>query len=124
MNNTKDMLEDIFEKQTRFMEELREHDRLPEWPIDLTSKSGQRLIKETIFNTIEELSEASFTLKNRTHRLTDVRALDIGHYREELGDAFAYLIEICLLSGISPHELYEEYCRKNKIVSERLKGGY
>ena len=119
-----DMFEDIFERQTKFMEELRDNDKLTEWPVDLTTKPGQRLIKETVFNLIEELAEASFTLKNRTHRVTDVRMLDIGHYKEELGDAMAYLIEVCILSGFTPEEMYEEYKRKNKIVSERLKSGY
>jgi hypothetical protein len=52
-----DMLEDMFERQTAFMEELRRNDKLPEWPVDLTTKPGQRLIKETIFNTIEELAD-------------------------------------------------------------------
>lgn len=119
-----DMFEDIFERQKRFMEELRTDDKLPEYPVDLTTKPGQRLIKETIFNMIEELAEASFTLKNRMHRVTDVRVLDIAHYKEELGDAFAYLIEVCILSGFTPQEIYEEYKRKNAVVSERLKNGY
>jgi len=120
----KDMLEDIFERQTSFIEELRIDDKLPEYPVDLTTKPGQRLIKETVFNMIEELAEASFTLKNRMHRSTDVRVLDIAHYKEELGDALAYLIEVCILSGFSPQEIHEEYCRKNKVVSDRLKDGY
>ena len=48
-----DRLEDIFKRQEAFMEELRSADRLPEWPVDLTTKPGQRLIKETIYNSIE-----------------------------------------------------------------------
>ena len=45
-------------------------------------------------------------------------------FREELGDALAYFIEICIFAGISPVELYEEYCRKNAIVQKRVKDGY
>lgn len=118
-------LEEIFELQTRFMERLREHDRLPEWPVDLTSKPGQRLIKEMIFNAIEELCEASFTLKNRFHKLQDDRKLDIDHYKEELmADAFAFLVEVCVLSGFTAKELFAEYKRKNAVVTERLERGY
>jgi hypothetical protein len=124
MINNKDMLEDIFERQLEFMEELKSNDKLPEWPIDLTTKNGQRIIKETVFNMIEELAEASFTLKNKTHRVSDVRSLDIDHYKEELADAFAYFVEVCIFSGIDPIELHSEYCRKNKVVIDRLKNGY
>jgi hypothetical protein len=119
-----DKLHDIFERQTRFMEILRDNDKLPEWPVDLTTKPGQRLLKEAIFCMIEEITEASYTLKNRMHRLTDDRALDIDHYKEELGDALAYFIEVCILSGISPDEMYNEYKRKNQIVVERIEKGY
>jgi hypothetical protein len=48
----------------------------------------------------------------------------MAHFREELGDALAYFIELIILAGISPDELYEEYCRKNFIVRKRLQDGY
>lgn len=119
-----DMLTDIFERQCVFMERLKDNDILPEWPVDLTTKGGQRLIKEFIFNTIEELAEASFTLKNKAHKVTDDRKVDLDHYKEELGDALAYFVEICILSGFTAKEIYEEYNRKNGIVKERLESGY
>ena len=119
-----DMLKESFDRQEKFMELLRENDLMPEWPVDLTTKQGQRMIREVIQNLCEEIFEASFTLKNKTHRLTDDRAFDSAHYKEELGDAFAYLMEVCILSGISSEELYDEYCRKNAIVRQRLADGY
>lgn len=119
-----DKLEKAFTKQREFMDMLREHDRLPEFPVDLTTKIGQRLIKETAFNLLEELFEATYTLKNRMHRLTDATELDMDHFREELGDAFAYFLEICILCGFSAEELYSEYSRKNLIVKKRLEEGY
>lgn len=120
----RDKLDEIFKRQIEFMELLKQNDRIPEWPVDLTSKNGQRYIKENVWNMVEELAEASFTLKNRTHRLTDARLVDVDHYREELGDAFAYFIEICVFSGISPDELFNEYCKKNAVVKARLENGY
>lgn len=119
-----DKLEKAFTKQREFMDMLREHDRLPEFPVDLTTKQGQRLIRETILNMIEELMESSFCLRNKMHRLTDAKEFDFEHYREELGDAFAYLLEVFILSGISPEDLYDEYSRKNMIVKKRLSDGY
>ncbi len=106
------------------MDMLVEYDKMPEYPVDLTSKPGQRLIKECVWNLVEELAEASYTLKNRQHKLSEDSEVDFIHYREELGDALAYLIEICLLSNISANDLYEEYSRKNLIVKKRLQDGY
>ena len=120
----KDRLEHCFELQSQFMEDLREHDLMTEWPLDLTTKQGQRLIRETMHSMQEELFEASHTLKNKMHRLTDARIYDREHYFEELGDAFAYFMEICILSGFTPEELYQEYVRKNAIVVGRLEKGY
>lgn len=119
-----DKLEKAFLKQNEFMMMLREHDRLPEFPVDLTTKPGQRLIRETILNLIEELMESSFCLRNKMHRLTDATELDFEHYREELGDAFAYFLEVLILSGINADDLYREYSRKNQIVKKRLDDGY
>jgi NTP pyrophosphatase (non-canonical NTP hydrolase) len=119
-----DSLRTMFERQLEFMRLLKDADKLPEWPIDLTSKYGQRQIKELIFAMIEEITEASFILKNRTHRFTDHTDVDFAHFREELADALAYFIEICIFSGISPVELFEEYCKKNEVVTRRARDGY
>lgn len=119
-----DKLDKVFELQTEFMQLLKDHDKMPEWPVDLTTKSGQRLVREITFNLIEELMEASFCLRNKVHKLTDDRNFDRAHYVEELGDAFAYFLEVCIVSGISPSEIFNEYVKKNGIVKERLKNGY
>lgn len=119
-----DRLQDMFDRQKKFMDLLCLNDRLPEFPVDITTKPGQRLVKECAFNLVEELMEASFTLKNRMHRLTDDRNIDFNHYKEELGDAFAYFMELCILSGITAEDLHNEYVRKNQIVTERLEKGY
>jgi hypothetical protein len=119
-----DMLYDIFKRQEEFMDLLRKHDLMVEWPVDLTTKSGQRLIKETVFNLDGELHEAMMTLKNKMHRISDVKELDFRHYKEELGDALAFFVEVCVLSGISANDLYEEFCLKNAVVKKRLASGY
>lgn len=119
-----DKLEEIFKDQEEFMELLEEDDRLPPWPIDLTTKQGQRMIKEIAGELHGEIWEATYTLKNKMHRVTDDRSFDRDHYKEEIGDALAYLIEMCIMSGITSDELYEQYKKKNKIVRERFRNGY
>lgn len=119
-----DKLDKAFTLQREFMDMLVEHDKFPEYPVDLTTKIGQRFVKECAFNLIEELMEASFTLKNRQHKLSDDTVVDFDHFKEELGDAFAYFIEICHLCGITSDDLYTEYSRKNGIVRKRIAEGY
>lgn len=119
-----DKLDKVFSLQREFMDMLVEHDKFPEYPVDLTTKPGQRFFKETAFNMIEELMEASFTLKNRMHKLSDDTEVDFAHFREEIGDAFAYFIELVIIAGLGPEDLYEEYHRKNLIVRKRLQEGY
>lgn len=106
------------------MQLLKDADKMPEWPIDITSKFGQRQIKEIVWNMVEEMAEASFILKNRSHRFTDHTDVDFEHFKEELGDALAYFMEICIMAGISADEMYEEYCRKNALVKKRARDGY
>jgi NTP pyrophosphatase (non-canonical NTP hydrolase) len=118
------MLRAAFRRQQEFMDMLVEHDVLPEYPVDIRTKMGQRLVRENVFNVVDELCEAVATLKNKVHRLTDDQQIDVAHYREELGDAFAYFMEVCILSGIFAEDLYAEFCRKNAIVKQRLREGY
>ncbi len=119
-----DMLEKMFARQREFMDMLVEHDKFPEYPVDLTTKPGQRFFKEVAFNMIEELMEASFTLKNRQHKLSDDTDFDREHFIEELGDALAFFIEGLIVCGITPEQIYDEYVRKNTIVKKRLQEGY
>lgn len=119
-----DKLTSIFNKQWKFMELLKEHDKIPEWPVDLHTKHGQRIVKECMFNLMEELHEASHILKNKVHRITDDSDVDYNHYKEELGDAFAFFIELFIMSGITPDVVYDEYVRKNNIVKKRFNEGY
>ncbi len=106
------------------MRELEAHDRLPPWPVDLTTKQGQRMLREIFHCLHEELWEASATMRNKVHRLTDDRSFDREHFIEELGDSLAYFMEVCIMSGVSPDEIYDEYRRKNLKVRERLEEGY
>jgi NTP pyrophosphatase (non-canonical NTP hydrolase) len=119
-----DRLELIFLKQRELMDQLILSDKLPEYPVDITSKHGQRQIKELTWAMVEEMAEASYILKNRAHRFTDRTDVDFAHFKEELADALAYFIEICVFANISPAELFEEYCAKNILVKKRIQDRY
>lgn len=117
-------LADAFRRQEEFMKLLKKKKKMGKWPVDLKTKKGQKVVKEVLFCMIEELMEASFTLKNKAHRITDDKKVDFKHYREELGDAFAFFMEVCIFSGISARDLVSEFERKNAIVKKRLEDGY
>lgn len=119
-----DSFGDMFERQEMFMNLLRQHGRLPDYPADLSTKAGQKIVKEMVWSLVEEMAEASYTLKNKGHRLTDVKEFDKAHYKEELVDALSFWMEICIFSGFTADEMYIEYCKKNRIVRERLENGY
>lgn len=119
-----DKLEIAFKLQREFMDILVEHDKFPEFPVDLTTKPGQRFVKECTFNCIAELMEATVVLKNKMHRLSEDTEVDMPHYREEIGDAFAFFMEICILSGMTAQDLHDEFVRKNTIVRRRISEGY
>jgi hypothetical protein len=119
-----DRLSDMFERQRGFMEMLREKGKLPDFPLDLTTKDGQGWVKRCAWDLVEELGEATHHLRNRLHYVGDHSELDTSSYKEELMDAYAFFMEVLILSGISEDEMYEEYCRKNGVVRRRLQEGY
>jgi hypothetical protein len=119
-----DRLDEIFARQRALMDRLIAADKLPEYPIDITSKYGQRQIRELTWALVEEMAEAVILLKNHVHHFTDRTSVDFVHFREELGDALAYFVEICVFAGIGPQELFDEYCKKNAVVQDRVRTGY
>ena len=119
-----DRLTQMFMLQREFMDMLVEADKLPEYPVDLRSKNGQRLIRETATNIVDELFEAVATLKNKVHRVTDDRNFDEPHYREELIDTWSYFMELLLQSGMDDGDLFEEYKKKNAEVKRKFLAGY
>jgi hypothetical protein len=113
-----------FRIQTEYMQMLLDRGKLPAWPIDMTSKEGQAVIQENVFKCEHELHEACNELKNKMHRLTDVREFDREHFLEELADAHAFFLEVCIFGGVGPRELLEKIIWKNEVVKDRLRDGY
>ena len=120
-----DKLKEMWLQQEQFMDLLRNHRNFPEYPVDLTSKSGQKFLKGITHECMHELFEANQALKNsKDHRATDVKDFDREHYVEELVDALHYFFEIAILSNVQVDELYSAYMKKGNINIERIKNGY
>lgn len=120
-----DKLTKMFEQQKQFMELLKAERGFPEFPVDLSKKEGQQILKKIAHECMHELFEANQMLKNsKDHRITQDSAIDKDLYLEELSDALHYFFEIVILSGITDEELYESYIKKGEKNTTRIKNGY
>lgn len=124
---TEDRLEKIFRLREEFMHALGRSrpSSNAEWPLDLTSKESQRHLRDVALRGVEEVFEALNHLKNwKPHRETEVRTFDRDKFLEEWIDALNYFVSVLILAGYDPHEVFEKYVEKDKIIHERLKSGY
>lgn len=117
-------LEKMWEQQEDFMRLLQKKRGFPNFPVDLSSKEGQKLLKNISYECGDELHEARQHLKQKDHRISDVGNVDREKYVEELADSIHYLLEIVIASGISLEEIYEKYMQKGAVNTARIEGGY
>lgn len=95
-----DRLDQIFARQRRLMEvyhviELN-NDLLHTTmiPVDLHERKGQAQLKDMAWRVTEELTEATLAWEEHPDNLT--------HMREELADAYHFLVELMILAGLGP----------------------
>lgn len=120
-----DRLKQVWDDQVAFMTLLRLRRGFPEFPVDLTSKAGQRLVKEIAQDAAGEVFEALAHLKNsKLHRATDVPEFDRSAYVEELVDALKLLVEVAILSGVTLSELWTAYEVKTAKNTQRIESDY
>lgn len=117
----------MFSQQLQHMQayaQINESAQLPpeHWG-DLDHPRTQAAVREFASYTVEELYEAINHLKNKpwkqTHRETDRAA-----FEEELADAWHFWIEMHILAGINPFEVFKAYFRKTLINRHRQESGY
>jgi len=120
-----DKLQEMWSQQEKFMQLLQLRRNFPEFPVDMTTKSGQKFLKGITHECMHELFEANLLLKNsKDHRATDVSEFSREDYVEELVDALHYFFEIAISSGVSMQELHEAYMKKGQININRIENGY
>ena len=124
-----DTLDKIFARQTELMDRYHPIEKAngllqtEDVPVDLNDRFGQQRLKDFMERIIEELMEAANCLKNKPWKQTHM-VTDEVHYKEELIDAFHFFIELLILSGIGPEELYDFYFAKSKVNEFRQESGY
>lgn len=127
MQTSTDKLEEMFRLREEFMNLIcrRFEGYYPQWPIDLSTKQSQTLVRDVTLRGVEEMFEALAELKNaKPHRQTEVTQLDRDAFLEEMVDAFNYFFTTLRLVGVTPQELHEAYLKKHEKICQRLKDGY
>lgn len=86
---TPNWLEDIFTRQTQLINKYQEIEQMPEWPMSIHTRGGQKWIKDFLWRTSEELAESyeAYIGSNEVHQI------------EELIDALHFITELVLLVG-------------------------
>ena len=127
MSKSTDKLDEMFELREEFMQMLCERfpGYYPQWPVDLSKKESQTLVRDVTLRGVEEMFEALQELKNaKPHRQTDVPHLDRDAFLEEIVDAMKYVYTTLKLVGVTPEELHSAYLRKHEKICRRLRDGY
>ncbi len=119
-----DKLTRMWFQQETFMRLLQKKRNFPNFPVDLTSKAGQKFVKTISYECADELHEARQHLKNKDHRATTINEIDRAEYVEELVDSLHYFFEIVIASGISLEEMFEAYMKKGETNTKRINEGY
>lgn len=123
-----DKLEDIFHKRNTFMEEIQS--KFPnsypaQWPVNISEKSSQTILRETALKGVEEMFEALQHLKNwKSHRKTDMPEIDREEFLEEIVDAFNYFMALLIVVDVDQEKLFEAYLKKDQKIRKRLDEGY
>ena len=122
-----DKLENMFFLREEFMSAIQNsHPEIyPDWPVDVSKKRNQQILRDTALKGVEEMFEALQHLKNwKPHRDTEVTEFDREEFLEEVVDAFNYFLSLLVLTGVTAEELYNAYAKKDKIIHDRLRNNY
>ena len=109
-----DKLDEMFRLRRAFMESMKELKPgiYPEWPVDISEKESQQLLRDTALKGVEEMFEALGHLKNwKPHRATEITEFDRDEFLEEIVDAFNYFFSILVLTGVTSDELFRTYVK-------------
>tara|TARA_B100001250_G_C19286343_1_gene565484 strand:+ start:76 stop:447 length:372 start_codon:yes stop_codon:yes gene_type:complete len=122
-----DKLDEMFRLRQEFMKAMKttRPSIYPDWPVDISEKQNQQLLRDTALKGVEEMFEALQHLKNwKPHRNTEITEFNRDEFLEEIVDAFNYFFSILVLTGVTSEELYSTYVKKDDIIHKRLQSGY
>jgi len=104
-------LTELWEKQKSFQKNFFN-------PENVTEEERVRLSKEYILSIHQELGEVLATMPWKQHR-GNQKEYDKAHLQEELIDCFKFLLNLCILHGLTPDSFTKLFFEKSKIVEKR-----
>ena len=122
-----DKLEEMFRLRELFMRSLADKRPLvlQEWPVDISKKESQQIVRDTVLKGVEEIFESLTHIRGwKPHRLTEISEFDRSSFLEEYVDAFNYFLSVLVMLGVTPDEFFHAYRSKDSIIHNRLKDGY
>ena len=122
-----DRLAEVFDLRESCMRALEDFKQgsYPEWPLNISTKESQQVLRDTALKGIEEMFEALQHLKNwKPHRNTDMPDFDREEFLEEVVDAFNYFLSVLVLVGVSQEDFFKAYVKKDGVIRKRLTSGY
>lgn len=125
-----DLLKAIFDRQRELMKEYHHIEQSRGALVVDETEYGevdyrflQWRIKDLAYRTVEELSEATNTLKNKPWKQTEI-ATDRTHFYEELADAFHFFVELLITAGLDHEDLALMYLKKSEVNKFRQRSKY
>lgn len=95
----------------------------PELFGEVDDRQVQMRIKDLAYRVVEELSEATNTLKNKPWKNSFV-ATDKDHFHEELADALHFFMELLITAGLDAEGIFLLYFRKHRVNQFRQDSNY
>lgn len=115
METTNNYLTEMFERQEKLQE------RLGTMPF-ADDNARQEFINIQTLALLDEVLEALRETPWKPWKKTQVFAKE--EFKEEFIDAFHFLINLSIASGMDSYDVYRRYCIKNKINHKRQDEGY
>lgn len=106
-------LEEVFLLQQELLNKYVAIEKLTKWPYNLNLPDSQVIIKDFIARVVEELGEAFESYDKlvigwtRNHLDRPSVINNLYNFNEELADSLHFLIEVMIVSGITPQYLKE-----------------
>lgn len=106
----------MFSMQKEILKSYIAIEGLPEYPIDINSKSGQKLLKGFVQRYTEELSEAFDELEMAFEAMSENNQKgaqeNIRNYNTEIADSMHFLLEILIYTGMEEEMIMEKLCNQ------------